>query len=58
MMGSVGGPGGRFLGRLPDSNSRMMIAAATTTGKMLRRNKAMFKSKTKSREKRNKNSAT
>jgi hypothetical protein len=48
MMGSVGGPGGRFLGRLPDSNSRMTIAAATTTGKMLIRSTAMMsKSKTK-----------
>jgi hypothetical protein len=36
----------------------MTIAAATTTGKMLRRSTAMMKSKTKSREQRNKNSAT
>ena len=39
MMGSVGGPGGRFLGRLPESNSLIIIATATTTG-------SAFKSKT------------
>ncbi len=35
MMGSVGGPGGRFLGRRPESSSLMTIATATTTGSTL-----------------------
>lgn len=40
MIGSVGGPGGRFFGRLPESSRRMTMATATTTG-MIFRIKAM-----------------
>jgi hypothetical protein len=32
MIGSVGGPGGRFFGLLPESKSLKTIATATKTG--------------------------
>lgn len=47
MMGSVGGPGGRCFGRLPESRSRMTIATPTTMGRTLRIKAMVNKANTK-----------